>query len=85
MPQPPVGRRQEPLPASLPDDPVDRAEIYATGCRSLGIAVLQSALAHDPDWFQRERGALRFWCDLIGLDPDAVQAAFRRRQAGRPV
>ena len=81
MSQIPVGRRQELLPASLPEDPVDRAEGSAAGCRSLGIAVLQNALAHDPDWFQRERGALRFWADLIGVNPDAVLEALARRQA----
>ena len=80
-----VGRRQE-LPApSVPTDPIERGEVFAAGCRSLGIAVFQSALAHDPGWFARERGAVAFWCDVIGINPSALQEALRRRQAGQPV
>ena len=83
-----VGKRQEPPPAPLPTeltDPVDQAALYDEGYRTLGVAILQDVLAHDPDWFTREAGALRFWGDLVGVNPDALQEALRRWQAGQPV
>jgi hypothetical protein len=82
MPRVAYGQRQEPAPpAPLPGDPIEQAEVYRAACQ-LGIAVLKDALDHDRGWFQRERGALAFWCDLIGLSPDAVLEALARRKAG---
>ena len=73
-----AGPRQEPPRQPPPAHPVDRHEVFIVSYRALGLAVLRHAVEHDPGWFRREAGAVRFWSDLVGVHPDAVQEALRR-------